>query len=247
MDPALILFGIRSIIRLEKITRDASEQYARDAEALFPNIRAPHFDRKNFVTGFFGTSDYKHYVAGANASQTSKNWGRWYAQAVAKEFGLGLGGDQGIQVGGYSGRGDYNLRYTKMPAILLEPLFASNPRHAQWIRSESGQNILAAILKESIERFFQDTGTIACSVGHKYKESRPRDLGASVHGGGNEADYAEIILKKAGTMLEESDGLEKERFIKIVQDGETLWSGPVDSDDDVNWDPVRGVLSIKQG
>jgi hypothetical protein len=179
MDPALILFGIRSIIRLEKITRDASEQYARDAEALFPNIRAPHFDRKNFVTGFFGTSDY-------------------------------------------------NLRYTKMPAILLEPLFASNPRHAQWIRSEPGQNILAAILKESIERFFQDTGTIACSVGHKYKESRPRDLGASVHGGGNEADYAEIILKKAGTLLEKSDGLEKERLIKIVQDGETLWSGPVD-------------------
>ncbi|MDX2448387.1 MAG: N-acetylmuramoyl-L-alanine amidase [Desulfobacterales bacterium] len=188
---------------------------------------------------------YSVVITGSNASQTSKNWGRWYAQAVAKEFDLRLGGDQGIQVGGYSGRGDYNLRYTKMPAILLEPLFASNPQHAQWIRSESGQDILASILKESIERFFQEKGTIAFSVGHKYKESRPKDLGASVHGGGAEADYAEIILKKAKTLLDETDGLEKERLIKIIKEGETLWSGSVDSDDDVNWDPIRGVLSIK--
>ncbi|MDX2448385.1 MAG: hypothetical protein QNK29_14435 [Desulfobacterales bacterium] len=76
MNPALILFGIRSIIRLGKIAKDASEQYVRDSEALFPNIRTPHFDRKNFVTGFFGTADYKHYVDAPNAPY-KECWGTY--------------------------------------------------------------------------------------------------------------------------------------------------------------------------
>ena len=189
---------------------------------------------------------YSVVITGANASQTSKNWGRWYAQAVAREFNLRLGGDQGIMVGGYDGRGDYNLRYTRMPAILLEPLFASNPQHAQWIHSEAGQHSLASILKESIERFFQDPGTIAFSVGHKYKASKPKDRGASVYGGGTEADYAEAVLNKAAQLLSTAAGLNRDRTIQVVQNGETLWSFQTDPDDQINWDPVRGILSIRQ-
>ena len=93
-------------------------------------------------------ANYTVTITGSNASQTSKNWGRWYAQAVAQEFDLPLGGDRGIMVGGYNGRGDYNLRFTRMPAILLEPLFASNPQHAEWIRTDAGQGRLARILCE---------------------------------------------------------------------------------------------------
>lgn len=66
-----------------------------------------------------------------------------YAEAIGREFSATLGGDQGILVGGYNGRGDDNVRYTDMPAVLLEPLFGSNPAHAEWIRSEAEQTRLA--------------------------------------------------------------------------------------------------------
>lgn len=67
MDPTLILFGIQAVIRLGKIGKDASEQYVRDAEALFPDIRKPRFDRGTFVTDFFLNEDYQHSVKGADA------------------------------------------------------------------------------------------------------------------------------------------------------------------------------------
>jgi N-acetylmuramoyl-L-alanine amidase len=38
------------------------------------------------------TASYAVIITGSNASQTSRNWGRWYAQAVAREFGVGVGG-----------------------------------------------------------------------------------------------------------------------------------------------------------
>ncbi|BCG47975.1 Cell wall hydrolase/autolysin [Citrifermentans bremense] len=194
---------------------------------------------------YTGTDDYSVVVTGSNASPTSKNWGRWYAAAVAREFNSHVGGDNGIKVGGYDGRGDGNLRYTKMPAILLEPLFASNPHQAELIRSESGQERLARILCESIQRFFQDGGTIGFSVGHKYKTSNPSDRGVPLVGGGLEADFAEKVLIKAKEMLEAIDAPVEERQLRVMKGGELLWSGTVDADSDVRWDPVRGVLQIE--
>lgn len=76
-------------------------------------------------------ANYSVVVVGSNASRTSKNWGRWYAAAVAHEFDCPVGGDNGIMVGGFNGRGDANLRLTSMPAILLESLFCSNPTQAE--------------------------------------------------------------------------------------------------------------------
>ena len=128
-------------------------------------------------------AEYTVVITGSNASQTSRNWGRWYAQAISREFEVPDGGDAGIMVGGYSGRGDGNLRHTAMPAILLEPLFASNPRHAEIVRSEDGQMPMARVLVDSIKRFFPDGGLIAFSVGHKYKTSNPNDRGAALVGG----------------------------------------------------------------
>ena len=123
---------------------------------------------------------YTVVITGANASQTRRNWGRWYAQTVAREFDVPVGGDQGIMVGGYNGRGDFSLRFTEMPAILLEPLFGSNPQHAEWIRTDASQARLARILCDSIQRFFQKGGLIGLSVGHKYKVSQPNDRGAKI-------------------------------------------------------------------
>ena len=146
--------------------------------------RCAAYVEHHFNSSASPTASYAVAITGANASQTSRNWGRWYAQAVAREFSLSVGGDQGILVGGFDGRGDFNLRFTDMPAILLEPLFASNPRQAEWIRSGDGQTRLARILYDSIRRFFQTGGLIGFSVGHKYKRSAPNDRGAAVVGGG---------------------------------------------------------------
>ncbi len=198
----------------------------------------------HFNSAASAAASYTVVITGANASQTSRNWGRWYAQAVAREFDLPVGGDQGILVGGYGGRGDFNLRFTNMPAILLEPLFVSNPQQADWVRSVAGQTRLASILSDSIRRFFQNGGLIGFSVGHKYKRSSPSDRGAAVAGGGWEADYAEQVLLKAKVMLEQVEAPQEERQIQIVAGDKVLFTQVIDVDADVTWDSVRGVLRI---
>jgi hypothetical protein len=133
-----------------------------------------------------------------------------------------------------------------MPAILLEPLFASNPAQAEIIRSESGQTLLAQVLVESIYRFFPEGGLIAFSVGHKYKTSKPNDRGASLAGGGTEADYAEKVLQKAKEILENSDNsIPTSRTIRVMKDNEILFQTTLDEDVDVVWSPSRDLLTIQ--
>jgi hypothetical protein len=199
---------------------------------------------QHFNSSTSPTASYAVVITGSNASQTSRNWGRWYAQAVARDFNVGVGGDQGILVGGFDGRGDFNLRFTDMPAILLEPLFASNPRQAEWIRSDDGQARLARILCDSIRRFFQSGGLIGLSVGHKYKRSAPGDRGAPLVGGGWEADYAEQVLFKAKALLEDVIEPQREREIRVMAGEEVLFRQIIDVDADVTWDGVRGVLRV---
>lgn len=189
-------------------------------------------------------ANYAVVIVGANASQTSRNWGRWYAGRVATEFGVRVGGDQGILVGGFNGRGDGNLRHTDMPAVLLEPLFVSNPQQAEIVRSDAGQQRLAEMLTESIQRFFQKGGLIGFSVGHKYKTSNPNDRGAAVAGGGWEADYAEAVLLKTQVLLEAIEGPQVTRDIRVVQGDQELWRQSVDIDADISWDAARGVLRV---
>lgn len=203
-----------------------------------------------YVEQHFNSSDnpddsYSVVVVGSNASQTSRNWGRWHAAAVAREFYCAVGGDNGIQVGGFDGRGDGNVRYTKMPAILLEPLFCSNPKQAEIIKSSLGQERLARILCDSIQRFFPQGGMLGFSVGHKYKSSNPNDLGATLVGGGWEAEYAEEILNKTATMLSKiQQPSPAAREIRIIEKGDVVATHSIDPDANVVWDPVRGALLV---
>lgn len=200
-------------------------------------------------------SDYSVVITGYNASETSKNWGKSYAQLVSREFNVPLGGRSGLLIGGFNGRGNGNLKYTHMPAILLEPLFASNPTQADWIRSAEGQDKLAKILADSIIEFFPDGSLIGFSIGHKYKTSRPSDRGAPLHGGGVEADYAEIVMEKAQSILEKYSPSAEPPMpatpiiplndIRIIRDGKELWvHTDIDEDDEVLWDPENRVLYI---
>lgn len=182
----------------------------RDRQAEANRDGAVCYVEHHFNSCGFPEVGYTVVIVGSNASKISMEWGRWYAQAIAREFGTKVGGDDGIQVGGYSGRGNANIYYTRMPAILVEPLFASNPDQAELIRSDEGRERLARILVESIREFFPDGGLVAFSIGHKYKKSNPGDRGAKLRGGGTEADYAELVLIRAKEMLESADSLGRE-------------------------------------
>lgn len=192
------------------------------------------------------SADYAVVVVGSNASNTSRNWGRWYAKAIAEQFGTRVGGDQGILVGGWDGRGDGNVKHTKMPAVLLEPLFASHPQRAEAIRSEAGQAALARILAESIRRFFPDGGLIAFSVGHKYKTSSPNDRGAALAGGGTEADYAEKVLQKAEVLLTSEPAAPAQRMLRVMKGEQLLFETPVDEDAVLTWSSDRNLLFIPE-
>lgn len=150
-------------------------------------------------------ADYSLVIVGSNASEKSKEWGSWYSRECSRVFGTV---DKGIVIGGYQGRGDGNLVHTAMPAILLEPLFGSTPRHADIIRSELGQLKLARLLTASVYCNFPDGGLVGFSVGHKYKKSNPNDRGAAVYGSPalSEADYAEKVLLLAADLLETNPG-----------------------------------------
>lgn len=190
--------------------------------------------------------DYAAVIVGSNASNTSKNWAQWYARAVASSFGIGLARGDGVLVGGFNGRGDGNVRFTDMPAILLEPLFANNPTHAQWIKSDEGQQRLARILADSIQRCFPKGGLIAFSVGHKYKSGNPRDRGCAVYGGGVEADYAEIVMTKAAAMLEAMGEAREARPFAVMIGNREVWRYDADPDAVVRWDELRGILFIDE-
>lgn len=206
--------------------------------------KAVAYVEQHFNASASASAGYVVVITGSNASQVSRNWGQWYSQAINREFDVPIGGDQGIKVGGYNGRGDGNLKYTSMPAILLEPFFVSNPAHAEIVRSDDGQTRLARVLVDSIERFFPKGGLIAFSVGHKYKRSNPDDRGAAVVGGGTEADIAEQVLEKAAAMLRASSGAAEGRHLKVVQGETVLLDRTLDEDAELVWDPERSILRI---
>ncbi len=208
--------------------------------------KAVAYVEHHFNSSTAAQADYCCVVVGANASITSRNWGQWYARAVSEQFGNKVGGDQGLLVGGFNGRGDGNVKYTTMPALLLEPLFGSNPRQADVIRSEAGQQQLARILVESIRRFFPKGGLIAFSVGHKYKTSSPNDRGALLAGGGNEADYCELVLKAAEKLLLGEKPPEPGRRLRVMQGERVLFETDLDEDAVLTWSSDRNLLFIPE-
>jgi hypothetical protein len=208
--------------------------------------KAAAYVEHHFNSSASPTANYAVVVVGSNASSTSRNWGRWYAKAVAEQFGTKVGGDAGILVGGWNGRGDGNVKHTHMPAVLLEPLFASHPQQAEAIRSEAGQAALARILAESIRRFIPGGGLIAFSVGHKYKASSPNDRGAALAGGGTEADHAEKVMEKAAKLLTEEAVAPAPRTLRVMQGERLLFETVVDEDAVISWSSDRNLLSIPE-
>jgi len=64
MEPSLILFGIKSIMRIKQAGQQALEQSARDQEAIFPDLIAIDITRLDIVNSVFTLPKYQHYVEG---------------------------------------------------------------------------------------------------------------------------------------------------------------------------------------
>lgn len=120
--------------------------------------------------------NYAMAICDANASEASKDWARTYTRVVSETFGHP---DRGVLV--YPGRGSYNVRFLKCPAILLEPGFISCPEFADVIRTGEGIDALAGCLVKSIRLCFPEpsAGLIGLSAGHAYRD-KP-DPGAPVY------------------------------------------------------------------
>lgn len=63
MNPMLLMFAVRSIVRLGRVGRSAIDQWARDAEAVFPQLDDADLDREIYVNGFFNLPDNQRLVA----------------------------------------------------------------------------------------------------------------------------------------------------------------------------------------
>ena len=67
MNISLIKFAVQSIARVGRVSRQAAEQRARNADALFPGLSSQNLDRELAVNGFFNNSaEHKAHV---NAGQ----------------------------------------------------------------------------------------------------------------------------------------------------------------------------------
>lgn len=145
-------------------------------------------------------TNYALVLTAEGASDFTGKWAQDYVDRVAAKFSIPKGYDNGIKVVKDGDRGYGNLRYSKMPAILLEPFFISNSEGLKW--AESRQDDLAGIILDSIRECFPNGGLVAFSVGHRYKVSNPADNGAVPAEGKYETIYNESVLKKAAQILD---------------------------------------------
>ena len=116
MNPALISFCIQSVIRLGRVTNDALEQWARDGEAIFPEINEPDFNMEVFVNGFFNEDENKHFVEGDTAPY-SEYWDR--PAVIPKESAIDALFTAAVKI--RAGKGDdLNRGWAYGGAILIE-------------------------------------------------------------------------------------------------------------------------------
>lgn len=179
------------------------------------------------------TPNYALAVVADNASGTSQRWGKWWSAKIAEVFG---NRDNGIVIGGFGGRGNHNLKFTDMPAILLEPFFITSQEGAMWAKRRVEDQ--AQVLVASIRQFFPQGGLVALSLGHKGKPSKPHDRGVQSLSGEWEADLMEPVLLRAKALLEaaEEEPEPEEPDVPIPVDKPAPWAEAA-----VKWAVERGL------
>ncbi len=140
--------------------------------------------------------NYTSVAVGSNASQLSKHWAKQYANGICDDFNTSLGGNGGVLIGGNSGENELDLIYTQMPAILVKPLFATNPLHAEWIKTKSAQLRLARNLAKSIISLFPNGGLIGFRLAG-YDEERGNNKSPF-----NTGQYSDMVLRQTVLLLQ---------------------------------------------
>lgn len=140
-------------------------------------------------------------VVTKNASAKSIEWAGAYTKIVSGAFDVP---NQGALRRGPEGRGYWNLAYTRMPAILVEPLFISDMKYAEIAISLGGQVRMAQCLMESIEQAFPRGGLFGISCGHK--GVRADDRGAPARMGNMIVGWESEISDKVLSIVEQRWG-----------------------------------------
>jgi hypothetical protein len=87
-------------------------------------------------------------------------------------------------------------------AILLEPLFISNPAQAQWLHDPGNLGRLAEAVATAVLDSTQDGEVIGLSIGHLGKDSSPSDRGARCQRGDMEATHGEALARAVAKRLQ---------------------------------------------
>jgi hypothetical protein len=155
--------------------------------------------------------DHHFNSAGATASYCLMETSTTVVPAPSRALGALMGKYMSAAIGNKNvgvkaiapgSRGHVCIGQCKMPCVISEPLFVSNPTQAAWIKVPANRQKLAEAEARAIMEYLPNGGIVALSVGHKYKTTSPNDRGASVAGGGNEATLAEDVVLRVKAILE---------------------------------------------
>lgn len=109
-------------------------------------------------------------IVARNASETSRElaraWMRKNHEITGVPMRRGPAGDLFYWAHQNGNRGESQIKYTAMPAILTEGLFLTNPDEAALALSEEGQKKLALAIAEAIREIYPEGGLVALSPGH---------------------------------------------------------------------------------
>jgi len=145
-------------------------------------------------------NEYTSVAVASNASRASKYWGKQFCQLISEDFGIPIGGNNGILIGGEYGKNELDLIYSHMPAILVSPLFISNPVQASWIKDKSLQFQIARSLAKSIYSTFPNGDSFAFTATpytpEEYKMSK------LIFGSEDPVNYAKMILRQTCIMMQ---------------------------------------------
>ena len=136
--------------------------------------------------------------------RTGDNASREAAKRVIANFqalGLPDHGDPVKSATDGEGRAAFINRYQNT-AILLEPLFVSNPQQAQWLHAPGNIDKLAVAVADAIRASTQAGDVIGLSIGHLGKDSSPSDRGADCRLHDTEAAHGEAMARAVAKLLE---------------------------------------------
>jgi hypothetical protein len=189
--------------------RQVTANKAKCAVYVEQHLNALEVDRE-------GSKDNPSMVlVASNASAASIALAGMYSEQVAKAFGTPNLGCRKLQK---KDRGFYNLVYTHMPAVLLEPLFCSEKEHVKALLEGQGVAMLSSILADCLRAALPSGGLLGFSCGHGAKQG---DKGAPLKNAAGEivaweAELCQRILEGAAKLLTSTPETSRESTTKAA-------------------------------